>query len=71
MNHRLTGRVRFMHQVRGIFQRKVQLVVQVEETYDDGPTDHNGMPEYLAGTAWRDAQVKDLDALDIKLFIKP
>lgn len=57
-NERLTGNVRFRTE-RRLFKDDV-VVLQVEVVYGDGPSDSNGMPEYLAGQGWRDAQVRDL-----------
>ena len=55
---RLTGRTRYRTERRW-FKPDV-LVLQVEVTYGDGPSDHNGLPAYLAGTGWRDALPQDL-----------
>lgn len=48
----------------GLFGNPV-LILQVFVTWSDGPDDHNGMPEYLSGSGWRDAKVEDL-SLDMK-----
>ncbi len=57
----LTGRTRY-RQLTRVFGDPL-LVLQVEVSFDDGPPDCNGMPTYLAGVAWRDAQVTDLALL--------
>lgn len=36
------------------------LVLQILEQHDDGPSDENGLPHFLAGERWRDATVEDL-----------
>jgi hypothetical protein len=36
------------------------LVLQILEQHDDGPSDENGLPQFLAGERWRDATVEDL-----------
>lgn len=42
-----------------------KLVLQVKVRVADGPPDWNGLPTYLAGEYWRDAQVEDLQELKI------
>lgn len=54
----LTGRTRYRELTR-VFGHSL-LVLQVEVEFGDGPPDYNGMPLYLQGVAWRDAQVTDL-----------
>lgn len=64
MNERLTGRMRLRsHSSISWLTRFAVLVLQVEVTRDDGPPDHNGMPEYLAATYWRDATAEDLSVV--------
>jgi hypothetical protein len=58
MRTTLTGATRYRTE-RRLFKPDV-LVLQVEEHTTDGPPDTNGMPEYLAGTYWRDARPEDL-----------
>jgi hypothetical protein len=36
------------------------LILEVETSHSDGLPDANGLPEYLAGTCWRDARIEDL-----------
>lgn len=60
MNEKLTGNIRHnSRRIGGIFSKQNVLVLQVECTWGDGPSDSNGMPEYLRGRGWRDATVKD------------
>lgn len=58
INDTPTGRIRYRTE-RRMFKPDV-LVLQVEVEYGDGPSDSNGMPEYLAGKSWRDARPEDL-----------
>lgn len=62
MNERLTGATRHRAEVVGIIRRRVKLVLQVEVEWGDGPPDCNGMPEFLRGRGWRDADPADLAA---------
>lgn len=39
------------------------LVLQIKVVYPDGPDDYHGMPEWLAGEAWRDAKITDMTFL--------
>lgn len=52
-----TGKMRYRHKPR-MFKHSL-VVVQVEVKFEDGPDDHNGMPEWLAGVKWRDARPDD------------
>ena len=56
----LTGEIRYRTQRVGLFGSREVLVLQVRVTWPDGPDDWHGMPEYLSGTGWRDATLKDL-----------
>lgn len=58
---RMTGQMRYRVQPRWFNDPLV--VLQVEVDVDDGPTDSNGMPMWLAGTFWRDAKPEDLQFL--------
>jgi len=49
--------------VGGIFNKRHVLILQVLKQFPDGPDDFNGLPEYLAHTAWVDASVEDLQEL--------
>ena len=60
----LTGKTRVRAQRLGWFNRKTVLVLQVHVTWEDGPSDSEGMPTFLAGKGWRDAQVEDLAPLE-------
>jgi len=60
-NDRLTGNTRY--RIQNLCFRPSVLVLQVEIEFGDGPSDHNGMPQYLAGKIWRDAVVSDLRLL--------
>lgn len=60
-NRRLTGKVQYRIEHKWIQPSLV--VLQVEEQWDDGVDDHNGMPSYLAGKRWRDAEPEDLQFL--------
>lgn len=57
-NPKLTGKTRY--RILNRFVRNDLVVLQVEESYDDGIDDYNGMPTYLAGKRWRDAKPEDL-----------
>ena len=57
---KLTGRTRLRPHTVGTFNKRILLVLQIEVTYPDGPGDWHGMPEYLAGTVWRDATISDV-----------
>lgn len=57
----LTGRTRHRDERRAF--RSTLIVLQVEVVYSDGPNDHDGMPQYLAGKSWRDATTMDYFAL--------
>jgi len=50
----------------GLFGKPV-LILQVFKSWKDGPCDSNGLPEYLAGSGWRDAQVEDLTELNCEI----
>lgn len=61
-----TGRTRYRLGTvgAGLFSRGTPvLILQVEVVWGDGPDDFNGMPTYLAGKGWRDAQVTDFASL--------
>jgi hypothetical protein len=60
-NEHPTGKVRYRSEKR--WMKPDVLVLQVQVTCGDGPSDSNGMPEYLSATYWRDAQVEDLDVV--------
>lgn len=42
-----------------------KLILQIKVRCTDGPCDSNGLPTYLAGEYWRDAEVEDLQLLKI------
>lgn len=52
-----TGRYRFRIEKRWF--KKPLLVLQIEVRWGDGPPDFHGLPKWLAGTGWRDAEVAD------------
>lgn len=66
-----TGETRLRAQRVGppFFKRTV-LVLQVRGTWTDGPSDSHGMPTYLAGSGWRDAQVEDLAHINQPIGLK-
>jgi hypothetical protein len=69
-NEWLTGRTRHDQRFCGVlFNKKLVLVLQVEVTWDEGPSDSNGMPEYLPGRGWRDATVIDLQRLNAAVTV--
>jgi hypothetical protein len=53
-----TGRTRYRVEKRWL--KPYVLVLQIEVRFGDGPPDHDGMPVYLRGSCWRDAQPEDL-----------
>ena len=57
-NFELTKKIRYRTENR-LFSDPL-VVLQVEESFGEGPPDWNGMPEYLGGVRWRDARVEDL-----------
>ena len=59
----LTGKIRFTEEVT-IFTNRIKLILQVEDTFSDGPDDWRGMPTYLRGKEWRNATANDLLSLD-------
>jgi hypothetical protein len=71
MNDQITGRTRLRVQRLGLFGRRIALVLQVHVSWKDGPGDSDGMPSYLAGEGWRDAQVEDLASLERLGIQKP
>lgn len=60
-----TGRFRLRLQER--FLRPTLVVLQVHVTWGDGPPDHNGMPTWLSGEGWRDANPLEAAAVQTKL----
>lgn len=58
MTYLCTGKIRY----RSFAPRfgKPLIVLQVEISFSDGPNDHNGLPQYLGGVRWKDAEVHDL-----------
>lgn len=61
MSETLTGKTRYRAEGR-LFSTHV-LILQVECKRPDGPPDGHGLPQYLAGTFWRDARTEDLSEL--------
>lgn len=57
MATKLTGRWQF--RIHTPFIGKDVIVLQVEVECEEGPSDHHGMPRWLAGTFWRDATPAD------------
>ena len=45
-----------------------KLILQVLESRRDGPEDFNGLPMWLAGTVWRDAN--DTDTFEVSKFLR-
>lgn len=68
MAETLTGKTRLRVQRLGLFGLRSALVLQVHVRWTDGPSDHNGMPSYLAGEGWRDARVEDMSALGFSII---
>lgn len=56
--YRLTGKFRYSTRKRLL--RPDRVVVEVEIEWGDGPDDHNGMPTYLEGSAWKEASPADM-----------
>lgn len=63
-----TGRFRLRLQER--FLRPTLVVVQVHVTWGEGPSDHNGMPMWLSGDGWRDANPLEAAGLAAQLTTK-
>lgn len=63
MNETLTGKTRYLVEFYGILNRRSRVIFQVEVQWKDGPDDWRGMPEYLSGKSWRNAQANDLQYL--------
>ena len=61
MNNKLTGKTRF--RVLKRFLQPDLVVLEVQETWEDGIDDWDGLPTYTRGTGWRDAEPKDLQYL--------
>lgn len=66
MNYTLTGKYR--HRLHNPFFGSPKLVLEVEIKWDNGPGDSYGMPSYIAGSGWKDAEVHDLIELNIGGF---